>query len=107
MRSLRIAGLLHLAAVDAVNLPITLTVDAPALPLVAAPGEPCACGMPPRLYERPPYRGHGTAVSCPRTVVPPYFALSFARRLRYKGDKRRACPWTVPCTPPKEAEDQL
>jgi hypothetical protein len=37
---------------------------------------------------------------------PVYFVLSFARHLRYKGDKRRARPWAVPCTPPGEVEGQ-
>ena len=106
MRSLRIAGSLHLAAVGAIDLHTTRNADEPALPWDAAYGDTCTCGMLPRLYEMPPYRGHGTAVSCPRTVVPPYFALSFARRLRYKGDKRRARPWPVPCTPPGEVEGQ-
>ena len=80
--------------------------DVPALSWDVAQGETCVCGLLPRLFVMPLYRGPGTAVSCPCAVGPLYFVLSFARHLRYKGDKRRAHPWTVPCTPLGEVEGQ-
>jgi hypothetical protein len=56
-------------------------------------------------------REAGWAARPTRGIVPRrrwflYFVLPFACHLRYKGDKRRTRPWTVPCTPPREVEGQ-
>jgi hypothetical protein len=83
--------------------------DTESIPASIAGIAPCRSEASRLTQECSHVRGwspRSSATSCPHTAVPPYFALSFACSLRYKGNKGSDRSWTVPCTPPGEVEGQ-